>query len=259
MAAPIFLTIDEFFTVLFAELPAGVYAPDDATDPDPAKRSVSSSELRAISQMFADASGNLELVYEDKFLSTVTSDGLLLWEKDYFDSAQDSSLPLETRRQNLISKIRSTGGISYPAIYSLIQGILGAIPFDLLPYSGQKNGAWLLGRSSLDQNTWLAKLDPLNGARQDIGFSPLDCSLDYASDGLTADQLTAIQSTAYEYEVRIYGQASQATLNLLDARLTQFEPARSTHVIRNNQVQASADFTAYRAATPEYEKLRLPA
>ena len=258
MSAPVFLTIEEFLSILISELPEGVYANDLADDPDFDKRSYSSAELRAIASYLAICSNNLNLIYNDKFLSTVTSDGLVQWEKDFFSTAQDSTLSFQVRVQNLTSKIRSTGGISYTAIKSVVAGILGTIPFDLLPYSGQAGvGAWILDESALDYGTWLAELDPLIGARNENGLVPLDCSFDFADEGLTADDLAAIQRTAYMYEVRIYGNASDAILNLLDMRLTQLEPARSSHVIRNNQTYGPSDVTAYLAATPEFDRMRL--
>lgn len=257
MSAPIFLKTDEFLEILLSELPQGVYAGDYANDPDPAKRSVSSSELRAICAYLEIASDNLSVIYSDKFLSTVTADGLLAWEKDFFTVAQDSTLPLELRRQNLLSKIRSTGGISLPAIRSVAAGILDPIPFDLLPYSGQAGiGAWVLGASQLGIGTWLTELDPIMGARTEGGLEPLDCALDYEAEGLTEEQLTSIQKTAYTYEIRIYGNASAQTLALLNMRLTQLEPAMSTHVIRNNQIAPSGDFSGYIASTPEFARLR---
>ena len=109
--------------------------------------------------------------------------------------------------------------------------------------SGQVNengdtGTWILGYSSLGQNTYLGTLDPLIGDRS--GFTPLDCSLDYAAAGITAGQLADIQKMAYSYEVRIYGNADAVTLALLDSDLTKYEPARSTHIILNNATPPAA-------------------
>jgi hypothetical protein len=258
MSVPIFLTTDEFLEILIAELPLGVFADDLANDLDQSRRSVSSSELRAFATALAGLSTNLSSIYADKFLNTATGDGLSAYERDYFSSAQDGSLSIDARRTNIISKLRSTGGISMPAIQSVIAGILGPIPFDLLPYSGQGGvGAWILGRSKLGVDTWLTHLDPIIGARSEGGLIPLDCAFDYESQGLSDAELLSIQTTAYTFEVRIYGSASAETLSLLDARLTQLEPARSGHVIRNNQTSGPANIAAYEAATPEYERLRL--
>jgi hypothetical protein len=258
MSAPIFLNSLEFLDILIAELPDGVYPTDYADSEDVSKRSISSSELRAIALQLGTASDNLAAIYSDKFLSLAGGDGLTAYERDYFATTQDGSLSLDDRRANLISKLRATGGISLPAVKSVVESILGDIPFDLLPYSGQGGGgAWILGTSALGVSSWLGALDPLIGARSDNGLTPLDCNLAYAADGLSLDQLASIQRTAFTYEVRIYGAASDQTLMLLDQRLSQLEPARSTHIIRNNQVLGPADFAAYKAQTPEFDRLRL--
>ena len=240
MAAPIFPGVEDILDLIFAELPDGVFATDRADDVDFDKRSFSSSELRAHAQMFANAYELLSQTYQDKFISTVTEAGLNPWEKDLFATSQDSSLSFTRRQQNLLSKLRSIGGISLPAIRSVVDGILTpqGLTFAILPYSGQSNGvdngAWLLGVSALGAGTYLSGADPLIGARQDPGYTPLDCSGNYAAAGLTADQYAAIQQTAYAYEVQIYGLADNATIALLDKQLTALEPARSTHYIRNN-------------------------
>lgn len=238
MSAQFFLNVEQVLDILMAELPANVYASDRADDPDFNKRSYSSSELRAHAQVFANLYENLLAINSDKFISTVTLEGLSNWEKELFASAQDSMQPYVVRQQNLLAKYRASGGISLPAIASVVHGILDPVglAFDILPFCGQSNGmiqgAWLLGISALGLDTFLALRDPLFGAQQDQ--TPLDCDLDYAAAGITAQDLLEIQVTAYTYEVKIYGVADAATLALLDQQLTALEPARSTHVITNN-------------------------
>lgn len=240
MSQQFFPSTEELLDIVMAELPAGVYASDRADDPNPDKRSYTSAEVRAHMVMIADLYTNLFNIYRDKFVTTVTLEGLPSWEADYFSSAQDSSLPYATRQQNLLAKIRANGGISLPAIQSVVDGILTpkGLAFDILPYSGQTNGvlfgAWIFESSKLGADTFLALRDPLWGARTEGGLVPLDCNLDYAAAGLTAQDLLDIQFTAYAYEVRIFGNADALTLSLLDRQLTALEPARSTHIIRNN-------------------------
>lgn len=240
MSAPYFPSVEEFLTILMGELPDGLYATDRADDPDPSKRSASSSELRTQAQMLANLSTNLRDISENKFISTVNPSGLSPWELMLFGSAQNAAQSFDTRKQNLLVKRRALGGISLPAVSSVVAGILGplGIPFEILPYSGQSNGttfgAWILGSSSLGLDTWLALEDPILGTGLGPGLTPLDCSLDYAAAGLTAQDLANIQATAYTYELRIYGNADAATLATLDALLTAQEPGRSTHIITNN-------------------------
>lgn len=238
MSAQIFPDVQQIMELLLAELPNGVYATDLADDPNSDRRSFTSSELRAHAQLLANLYSNLNDINSDKAITTVTPEGLAPWELELFAAAQDASLSYMTRQQNLLAKIRANGGISLPAIDTIVHGVLDPVglPFVILPYSGQTNGsytgAWVLDYSPLDEGTYLTLLDPIIGAQTD--FVPLDCSLDYAAAGITAQELADIQATAYTYEVRIFGVADQATLNLLDRQLTALEPARSTHVITNN-------------------------
>jgi len=236
---PYFLNTEEILDLLLGELPAGVYSQDRANNPDPTKISYSSAELRAHANLLSNFETQGQSVYNNFFITTLMSDGLSQWEKDFFGAIQDSSLTYTQRIQNLLAKYRATGGLSVPYITGIVAGILGPIglSFAILPLSGQVNndgntGAWILGYSSLGLNTYLSTIDPIWCDL--VGFTPLDCSLDYAAAGITALQMAEIQDVAYSYEVRIYGNADATTLALLDADLTKFEPARSTHIIMNN-------------------------
>jgi len=243
MTSPKFLNTEEFLDLIFAELPDGLYSTDRADNSDYEKRSYSSSELRAHAKIFSDICLSLQNIYRDKFISTVTPDGLAKWEKELFASVQDSSLTYNQRQQNLLSKWRAIGGISLPAISNVIHGILDAVglEFDIFPYIGQFNGvtfgSWVLDYSQLGLDTFLAFIDPLLGSGRGIGITPLSCSRDYVAAGITEDQMHEIEKTAYTYEVWIYGVADAQTLAILDKQLTSLEPARSTHIVRNNMVR----------------------
>lgn len=222
-----------------AELPAGVYAEDLANNTNPNLNSSSSAELRSHANLYATVYETAEDVYNNFFITTLQPDGIGQWEVDYFGAIQDASQTFAQRQSNLSAKFRATGGLSLPYINSLISSLLTplGLTWAILPLSGQVNengdtGAWILGYSSLGQNTYLAALDPIVGEM--MNYTPLDCNLNYADAGLTAEQLVDIQTTAYQYEVRIYGNASATTLTMLDNLLTKYEPARSDHVILNN-------------------------
>lgn len=251
MTAPIFPGTEDLLSLIFGELPEGVFPEDRANNPDTTKNSYSSAELRAHAQMFAQLYANLENAYLDRFLTTVTPAGLAPWERELFSSSQDSTQSYTTRQQNLLAKFRAVGGISLPAIQAVVAGILGPVglAFQILPYSGQSNGtitgAWVLDFSELGLSTFLSLEDPILGAKQGGGLVPLDCSLNYAAAGITAQDLLNIQATAYTYEVQIFGTADAQTLFSLNAALTALEPARSTHIISNNVSQAPADPTIY--------------
>lgn len=237
---PRYPNVDEILLILKSELPDGVYADDLADDQNPAKRSYSSSELRAMAQMIANLYSGLNDTFADKFLTTVTHDGLTPWEKELFALPQDGNQSDLVRQQNLLAKLRASGGISLPAITAVAAGILtpAGLPFEILAWDGPASdgttGGWILEESPLDQGTYLGLIDPLLGAGRDLGVVPLDCNLDYAAAGITQQEMEDIQKTAYTYEVKIYGNADAATLDLLDRQLTALEPARSTHVITNN-------------------------
>ena len=240
----VFPSVEQLLDIIFAELPQGVYATDRADDANLDKRSYSSSELRAHAQLFANIYENLQNINSDKFISTVTLDGLSQWEYELFSSAADSMHNYIYRQQRLLSKIRASGGINLPAISSIISGILTPVglTFAILPWSGQYNivanmyGTWRLDLSELDIDTFLGTIDPLVGASREPGIVPLDCAHNYTAAGITQAQMIEIQQAAYTYEVDIYGNADANTLALLDQQLTAFEPARSTHIIVNNAV-----------------------
>lgn len=234
MTIPLFLNVNQLMAILMSELPEGVYSEDWANDPNPDNRSYSSSEIRAHAQMMADAYANLEIIYTDKFISTVSQDALSSWEVLLFGSPQDASQSYDTRQMNLLTKFRARGGISYAYIYNLVSQILNplGINFDLVTWNGLNDGAWILEFTELDLGTYLAAVDPLYG--NNLSLTPLDCTLNYEAAGITQQDLIDIQETAYTYEIRIYGNASQSVLNLLNQTLTTNEKAGTTHIITNN-------------------------
>jgi hypothetical protein len=230
---PLFGDVEKLVDLFLAELPQGMFAQDRADNSDPSQRSVSSSDIRAQMQILSVAYTNLLDIYNDKFASTVELDAVSRWEKELFPDAQDSSQPLSVRQNNLIAKLRASGGISYSTIHDIIDSLLtpAGFAFDLVTFTGQTGGGWVFEESELDVSTYLASMDPLRGA---IVTAPLNCSFNYSAAGLTPEQLVEIQETAYTYEVRIYGTAPSGLITQLDLMLTQFEPARSTHNIYNN-------------------------
>lgn len=175
MSNPIFLDIEQIVTILMGEMPRGVFAEDRADSPVIAKRSYSSSEIRAHASLYANLYLNLQNIYLNKFISTVQSDGLARWEVDLFSTPQNSALSFETRKTNLLVKWRARGGLSYPYVFNQIQTLLSPLGLDfaLKVYSGSPEGAWRVGVSPLDLDTYLAEEDPLEGMASEI--YPLDC------------------------------------------------------------------------------------
>lgn len=305
MAQPIFPGIEDIMTILLGEMPAGPYAQDRADNPNTMLRSISSSEIRAHAQVFANLYANLQDIDQNKFLTTVNPDEIGNWEQELFTTVVDTSQSFATRQQNALSKYRARGGLSYPYIYSIISSVLTplGLTFDLVTYNcfnSGTDGVWILDMSLLDVGTYLGLDDPLTGAVQNSPYI-LDCNAiinvtgtttngspiitavestsgigvgapivgagipsgttvlstttstitmsqnatisalsvaiqiqNYVLAGLTAQEYADIQTVAYTYEVRIYGNASAATLTTLDQLLTQNEKATVTHVIINN-------------------------
>jgi hypothetical protein len=231
---PRFPTLEELFDLFVSELPPEMFAQDRADSTDPTQRSISSSDIRAQMTLTSNAYLNLLNIYSDKFISTLTTSGIIKWEKLLFAAAQDSTQTTDVRIANLLTQYRATGGINYVAIYNVVQAILGpsGLSFALVAWSGYNNGAWQLEIAGLDVGTYLSTIDPLLGVQS--GYAPLDCSLNYAAANLTLQQAQDIQIVAYTYEVRIFGIADAGTLARLDNQLTKSEPARSTHIIMND-------------------------
>lgn len=229
----IFLNVEQILDAFFRQLPPGQFADDRADNVDPMKRSLSSSELRSQAAVLATAYGNLEAIFNNKFITYADETGLARWEKDLFAEAIDRSKPIELRRADAKAKFNANGGISYDAIRAILDPMFLAIglEYELVCWCGLFGGAWILDESQLDVETYLSLMDPLLGA---AGPAPLDCDLDYSAAGLTAQNLEDIQRTAYTYEVRIFGNASADFLARLNIILTQSEPARSTHYLYNN-------------------------
>jgi len=226
------LDVEQILSAFFRQLPKGQFAEDRADDPDPARRSISSSDLRAQSEALAGAYGNLQAIWSNKFITYADAQGIARWEKDLFSETVDQSLALPIRRANALAKFRANGGISWDAITAILDPLFAELgmPYQLVCWCGAFGGAWVLDFSVLDVETYLSLFDPLIGAAAGLN----NCDLDYISAGLTAQDLEDIQRTAYTYEVRIFGNAPLAFLDRLEKILTEAEPARSTHVIFNN-------------------------
>lgn len=233
MASPIFPTLDDLMFLILSELPENVYPIDFANADNSSDRSVSSSEIRAHAAMIASLYSNLNNINSDKFLGVLTSDGASLWERELFSNPQDSTLSIDQRQASLISKFRANGGISHKALTSIISSILSpkGIDFEISPWCGTFEGGMVLDDSELEFGTYLTSTDPILGAIQSKPV--LDCDLDYISAGLTAQNLSEIQESAYMYELRIFGNVDDQTIAILDKILTQYEPARSGHIILN--------------------------
>ena len=114
MANLLFLDVSQCLQVILGEMPAGLFATDFADHPDVNQRSYSSAEIRAVATLYALLYSNLAGIWESKFLTLVQPDEIGNWEAELFTSPADATLPFQTRQQNIITKFRATGGLSYP-------------------------------------------------------------------------------------------------------------------------------------------------
>lgn len=252
-----FLTQSEVYRMIQRELPAGVYATGSATG------SYTCADDGAFSQVIETLYSNLSTIY-DNYFPGYCLERIADWEITVFGVVGSAFVGVTERKQNVLDKLQEEAGISIPVITDKIartfakedlisQGSSVATPdwlldlnyLDVDTYVGFRDplvpfstlqfdlvswacgGGWILDESALDVDTYLSGLDPARG----VG---LDCDLNYAALGLSADDLLQIQATAYTYEVRIHGTADQTFLDYLDAQLKQIEPARATHYIYNN-------------------------
>jgi hypothetical protein len=135
--------------------------------------------------MYANLYSNLQDIWENKFISTVQPDEIGNWEAELFPNPVDSSLPFEVRKQNLLTKYRATGGLSYPYFMGVVGNILTplGLDFTINVYCGMPTGAWILDVSALDFDTYLSLTNPIFGAK--VGFYDLDCNAQIIASGST--------------------------------------------------------------------------
>jgi hypothetical protein len=229
---PNFGNVEKLFDLIASELPEGMFAQDRADSATPAKRSISSSEIRAHATLLNDLYLQLKRVYDDKTIldaavnPIVSLESVPRWERMLFAEIQDSGQTYAVRVANILAKIRASGGISLPVIRDIVSGLFEGtgLTFEIVTWSGMNGGAWILDESLLDVSTYLSAVDP-----NDYWNLNPDGS-DWPSPEIYADA----QDVAYRYELRIFGHADDALMARLEKVLTEFEPARSTHTIFND-------------------------
>lgn len=256
---PTFLARPQLYRILQRELPSDVYA-----DGSPSAF-FSTADMDSVAQVIADSYSNLHTIYLDEF-PTTTEARISDWELKVLGAVGNALFDLDTRKANVLARLREQRGISVPIIESKLDPVFAiadiidenatvVVPSWLLEVNGylevddyiafrdppsseggltyqlvewcHSPGAWILDVSELEVSTYLSFKDPLYS-------TGITCALNYAALGLTAQDLADIQATAYTYEIRIIGTAGTNFLNYLDALLDRIEPARSTHFIYNN-------------------------
>jgi hypothetical protein len=224
---PLFLNANQIYRILQRESPPSVY-PDGAPS-----LYYSTADQFAFASVLADAYTNLSDIYEN-YSPLTAVDRLADFETLYFGYTLDSSLTVDERRTILLAKIRTQRRTTPADILAVIYSIISSdIPIEILEWNGNnngtRNGAWILGVSTLGVDAFLSSRAPIYGNQ--IDKVPLDCSLDYEAAGITEQDLTNIQDTAYTYTVNIGTTLDAFTLAQIDEALNQAEGASRRHIL----------------------------
>lgn len=227
---PLYLSRETIYRIIQRELPEDCY-PDGAPT-----GYFSTSDSYATAKVLETAYANLHRIY-DNYFPNYANERQADWEYTVFGYQLDSALTLLQRQQLVESKLRSQNTIRQSDLLAAIYTVIDqSIVVELLPWSGKFNGirtgAWILGQSPLGYSTFLGGRSAIWGTQK--AHTPLDCSLNAAAAGITQQDVTDIQNTAYTYEVRIFANLTSAQLSAIDTALNSAEAARDRHVLINN-------------------------
>lgn len=230
-----FLDTQTLYRVFQRELPEGVYP-----DGNPSA-SFSAASIYSKAQVFETMYANLNRIY-DNYWPQTADEKIGDWEITVFGQIQDASLSLDTRRQNVLTKIRAQPTITMWNILTLIAGLIPAGMFvQIAEFQCGSGRSWILGVSRFGKDTFLGWGSPNSIQGPDfchlaqnlgwrLGQSALGLNTFLGSHD--AGNLILAQNRAYGYEIRIFGNIDAATLNLINLEVTKAEPARSHFIIR---------------------------
>lgn len=243
---PKFLTADEFYRILQRELPQDVYA-DGAPS-----AFFTTADNYAFAKVMQDLGDNSSRIYENYFPQTA-DEKISDWEITAFNEISASGVPLQTRRDKVIAKLREEPSISLWSILTAVIGVLPpGTPVRILEWAVARSG-WRLGVSRLGVDTRLGGMDSVRAI--------LETPSEYCTHELTDDWVKQ-QKLAYTYEVRIFGYTmSAAEAAQVEKTLTQKEPARSRHFVYDGlSLAADGLVTAFSPAiASQYYRLKEPA
>jgi hypothetical protein len=236
---PKFLDSDEIYRIIQRELPENVY-PDGL----PSSR-VMLSDNYAASKALSGSYARLEVAYNNMFPQLATEQ-LADFETKYFAFSSVGILTEEERRERILGKIRARPSISVWDILTVVNSFVPQGVFtQIVEWGNYENGeTWILDVSLLDRSTYLG---PAFGNRlgltgegacavwgpdwQQGDTPPSNTFLTPAMDNQAA--VLSVRELVYTYEVRLFGLSlSPEQLSQLDLQLSQIEPARSRHIIR---------------------------
>ncbi len=224
---PKFLNRHEIYRLLQRELPEDVY-PDG-----PASAFYSTADMDSVADCAATGYANLERLYENYWPQSA-DERITDHEITAFGFALSASLTLEERRDRVITKLRAKKGITNNDMKQAVLSIIGSDKeVVVVEYGCGKGefGTWLIGVSELGYNTYLGGMNML------LITGEFACEATAEEYGITEEQLEMIKTQAYTYEIKIFNYTlSVAERAAIESALSEGEPARSTHVVFDNQV-----------------------
>lgn len=236
-----FLTTEQLYRLIQRELPEGVY-PDG-----PASAFYSTALANSKAQALASVYTNLQSIYNNYF-PQLTDDRIADWEIKVFGEVADSTLSLADRRARILAKLRHQPSIALWEILTLAASYVPQGTYvQVVEWCHGDGGPWILGKSklSVDTNLGFGNKTILSETGDDLcvfaisdgwrfGTSKLG-STTKLSGKYSSQTITAVQSRAYTYEIRIFSYTITGNDFLKFGRdVTAFEPARSAHVIKQN-------------------------
>ncbi len=251
--APYFPTTYDLYRVLQRELPPGAYLDGAAT------AGYSTADMYAVASIISARYDNLQIVYNNEFAQSAV-EYLDEWETTYFGSPINAASGTAQRQQALLAKIRAMPSITLWAVLTTVVSYLPiGVYAQVVPVgcgSGPTSGAgWVLNVSRLGSTTILgwgnygttAQLNNPNGLDYCAlinGGTGTGWRLNQSQLGIntvltglnTYQTISAIQAKAYTYLIRIFDyQLTGAALQAMLLAVTAAEPARSTHILQQNQ------------------------
>lgn len=223
---PKFLNRQEIYRLLQREQPEDVY-PDGA-----ASAYFSTADNDSVADVAATGYANLERIYANYWPQTA-DERITDWEITAFGYPLEASLSLAQRRDRVVTKLRAKKGITKGDMKDAVQAIIGSDKdVEIVEWNcaGGEFGSWQLGISLLGYNTYLGNYNMLTVTGDGA------CDINPADYGLTDEQWEGMKTQAYTYEVKIFDYTLSAAERVaIDTALTEAEPARSQHVITDNQ------------------------
>lgn len=239
---PIFLTQQQIYKMLQRELPEGAYPGG------PPSAYFSNSDMDSVANVGASGYQSLQKIYNNYFPQTST-EKIDDWVFKMFGTLFDASVPLQTKRDRVIAKIRSQPTINFWQILTTVVKYLPNGVFAQVYHACGAHQFWQLGVSLLG-------IDTILGGKQAADIGITDANIQnwcqfvstlhwrLGQDGLGDTtflsyinwvDLADFQATAFQYEIRIFGyQLSPTDLIAMDNEVSAIEPGRSSHIIRQN-------------------------